>query len=110
MKLPNRDKATVFRSKLIKYLLSETHPHGRSKARFFLNAGFKASNAQALSKVLKNVAQNADVASKVSSLHGQKYVLDAIIDSPTGKTVKVRTIWIIDKGQKRPRFVTAYPV
>ena len=110
MKLPNRNKATVPTNKLTKYLLSETHPRGKSKARFFLDAGFKTSNYSALSKALKKVAQNADVTGKVSSVHGEKYVLDAMIESPTGKTMKVRTIWIIDKGQKRPRFVTAYPV
>jgi len=25
-------------------------------------------------------------------------------------SIRIRTIWIIEKGQERPRFVTAYPV
>ena len=110
MKLPNRDKAIIPRNKLVKYLLSETHPYGKSKAKFFLSLGFKQSNVQTLSEALKIIALTAEVSKKVSSPHGEKYILDGSIESPIGKTIRTRTIWIIDKGQKRPRFVTAYPV
>lgn len=110
MKLPNRDKAVIPKDKLLKYLLSEIHPQGRSKARFFLSVGFSQLNIRALSKALKKIAKESEVNSKVSSPHGEKYVLNGDIKAPIGKTIKIRTIWIIDKGQKRPRFVTAYPV
>ena len=110
MKLPNRDKVIIPRNKLVKYLLSETHPHGKSKAKFFLKAGFKKSNARIFSKALRNIAKESEVESKIISPHGEKYVLNGIIESPIGKTMRIRTIWIIDKEQKRPRFVTAYPV
>lgn len=94
----------------MKYLLSETHPYGKSKARFFLSLGFKQSNVQALSKALKNIALTAEVSKKTSSPHGEKYILDGNIESPIEKTMRIRTIWIIEKGQKHPRFVTAYPL
>lgn len=110
MKLPNRDKAIVPKDKLVKYLLSESHPHGKSKAKFFLRLGFKQSNVQTLSNSLENIAKQSEVSSKVSSPHGEKYVLDGNIKSSIGKTIKVRTVWIIDNGLKNPRFVTAYPV
>lgn len=51
-----------------------------------------------------------DIQEAVSSMHGVKYVIDGLLQTPDGETVKVRTIWIIDKGQTRPRFVTTYPV
>lgn len=110
MKLPNRDKAFIPRNKLVDYLLSETHPHGKSKARFFLKIGFSQSNVRALSKALKNIAKESEVNNIISSTHGEKYIVDGNIESPMGKEIKIRSIWIVDKGQKRPRFVTAYPV
>lgn len=110
MKLPNRDQVVISKDKLLKYLLSETHPRGKSKARFFLKVGFKQSNVQTLSKVLEGIARTAEVANKVSSTHGEKYVLNGNIKYSIGKTIKIRTVWIIDKGLKNPPFVTAYPV
>ena len=110
MKLPNRDKVVIPKDKLLKYLLSETHPYGKSKARFFLRLGFRQSNVQTLSNALENIAKKSDVSTKVSSPHGEKYVLIGNTKSPIGKTIKIRTVWIIDKGLKNPRFVTAYPV
>lgn len=110
MKLPNRDKVVIPKDKLLKYLLSETHPHGKSKARFFLRHGFRQSNVQTLSNALENIARTAEVTNKVSTAHGEKYVLEGNIKPSIGKTIRIRTIWIIDKGRKSPRFVTAYPV
>ena len=44
MRLPNVDQATIDRAKLEGYLLSEVHPVGRFKARFFASLGFTAHN------------------------------------------------------------------
>ncbi len=48
MKLPHRDRAHVPMRKLTNYLLSPSHPVGRSKAPFFRGLGFNASDADAL--------------------------------------------------------------
>lgn len=40
MLLPNREKAYVPERKLTSYLLSLTHPVGKSKAQFFYRHGF----------------------------------------------------------------------
>ncbi len=44
MKLPHRENAYVPAAKLFDYLLSETHPVGRLKSRFFRSAGFHEGN------------------------------------------------------------------
>ena len=31
------------------------------------------------------------------------------IETPSGKTPLVRTVWIVDRGFDAPRLVTAYP-
>ena len=40
MMLPDADRARVERTKLTDYLLSLSHPDGRSKAQFFMSFGF----------------------------------------------------------------------
>ena len=38
-----------------------------------------------------------------------KHVVDGALATPHGDVVWLRTVWIIDTGLDRPRFVTAYP-
>lgn len=40
--LPNAEKAVVPRAKIVGYLLSNTHPSGKSKAEFFSSFGFSS--------------------------------------------------------------------
>jgi hypothetical protein len=109
MKLPNRENAYIPSSKLLDYLLSKTHPVGRSKAVFFRALGFYEANVDELEHGLLAIAQSEDVKEVVTTTHGTKYVIDGPLQTPDGRLVQVRTVWIIDKGQDRPRFVTAYP-
>ena len=62
-----------------------------------------------MAAALRTLAQTADVASQAESPHGRKYVIVGRIESPVGKPVAVKTIWIVDKGLDAARLVTAYP-
>ncbi len=110
MKLKNRANAYVPLSKLLDYLLYETHPIGKSKAKFFRSVGFNETNAKLLKEELLCIAQSVDIKEVISVLHGVKYVIDGMIQTPVGISIKVRTIRIIDRGHENPRFVTPYPV
>ncbi len=110
MKLPNANKIIISKEKLTDYVLSETHSTGKFKAKFFRKLGFDEINLQIFENAIRNLAKSVDVKDKVISQYGTKYVLDGKINTSFGKVVKIRTIWIIEKGQKRPRFVTVYPV
>ncbi|MDO8498572.1 MAG: hypothetical protein Q7S44_02195 [bacterium] len=113
MKLPNRKNAIISREKLINYALSETSPEGKNKAKFFRKIGFNKTDVQSFKKVIRQLAKSEEakeVKDKSLPHYGTKYILEGKINSPIGKTVTIRTIWIIDEGQKRPRLVTVYPV
>jgi len=56
LKLPNAERAQVAQEKIAGYLLSESHPVGRAKARFFRSLGFRSGNAQALRSELLRIA------------------------------------------------------
>jgi hypothetical protein len=109
MKLPNRERAIIPPDKLSGYLLSETHPDGKSKAVFFRQLGFDQQNADLLTAALLAIARENEVSRTATTLHGTKYVIEGPISGPGGKLARIRTVWIVDRGRTTPRFVTAYP-
>jgi hypothetical protein len=109
MNLPHCEKAYVPRQKLTEYMLSETHPVGRSKAQFLRAAGFNERNVDLLERALLAIARGEEVIETVPSSYGEKFVVDGMLATPDGSLLRVRTIWILEHGDNRPRFVTAYP-
>lgn len=109
MKLQNKENAYIPTAKLLNYLLSETHPIGKSKARYLRSMGFNETNVNLLKERLIAIAKSENVKETISSSHGVKYVIDGLLQTPVGISTQIRTIWVIEKGQERPRFVTAYP-
>lgn len=110
MKLPNRKKAYIAKTKLTEYILSETHPVGSSKAKFFRVLGFDEENVGELMKAFKDIALAGQIVESRESIYGINYSVDAEIKAPIGKKVMITTVWFIKKGGKIPSFVTAYPV
>ncbi|MEM1041982.1 MAG: DUF6883 domain-containing protein [Bacteroidota bacterium] len=47
-------------------------------------------------------------AKDTESPHGMKYVVDGDLPTPSGHSVRVRTVWIVDPTDPRPRLITAY--
>lgn len=110
MKIPNSQKAVVPLSKISNYLLSETHAIGKSKARFLQALGFNVSNKNLLKEKLLAIARTTDIKESISTPYGIKYIVEGLLEAPNKTVVKVRTIWIIEKEENNPRFVTAYPL
>ncbi len=109
MKLPNRQNAFIPPQKLTDYLLAETHAVGKSKARFFRAHGFQDENVASLAKELLALARENEIEEKKASPHGTKYLVRGTLKTPKGTFVSVLTVWIIEHGKERPRFITAYP-
>ena len=70
MRIPNAEQAQVDPEKLQGYLLSETHPVGRSKAKFFRGIGFDESNAWILEQGLIEIAKTEEIVETAPSVHG----------------------------------------
>jgi hypothetical protein len=70
----------------------------------------KNPNVYLLKQGLMAIAQSEDIAEAIKTPCGIKYVVEGLIQTPVGISIRMRTIWIVDKQQMRPRFVTAYPV
>ncbi len=110
MKLPFSARARVERNKIVEYLLSVSHPDGRSKARFFARFGFSLEKWRAFERALKKHGKSHDVSASVESQHGTRYSIDGPLETPDGRNPKVRTVWVLAKRSKSPRLVTAYPI
>jgi len=110
MNVPNWERAYVPERKVRDYLLSLSHPVGKSKARFFRGLGFDEATVDQLREELRGVIQRAHVEETERTSHGTKYVVVGSIRSPNGEDVTIRTVWMIEEeGPDAPRFVTAYP-
>jgi hypothetical protein len=109
MVLPHRESAYIPPAKLTGYLLSETHPVGRFKARLFYAAGYDPTNAQSLERALIDIAHEQEVTDTISTSYGTIYVIDGTLQTPMGIDLQIRTVWIIVSGESSPRLVTAYP-
>lgn len=110
MKLPNAHLAIVEREKITEYLLSAVHRYGASKARFFVEFGFRVDDWAALARALCEHGQQNDVSSETETGFGPRYDVDGPLKTPEGRTPRVRTVWQVDQGQVAPRLITAYPL
>jgi hypothetical protein len=109
MHLPNKEQVVVEAEKVRDYLLNEAHPDGYGKAEFFSAKGFHQENWYELADALRQLAREGIVMKSMTSSHGQKYIVDGLVKTPSGQTVLLRTVWIVDVGVDTPRLVTAYP-
>ena len=110
MQLPNANAAIVPRNKLGNYLLDLAHPIGGGKARFFLSFGFRREEWNLLADAFRKHAQENPVANSLSDADGVTYLIEGPLETPSHRSPRVRTIWLIETGQVAPRFITAYPL
>jgi hypothetical protein len=108
MKLPNGEYAIVTLAKLRDYSLNLEHDTGKHKARVFLSAlGLKTIDAEWFREKLLEQAATAEVTPKAPTRFGDLYVLDFELRRAE-KAAKVRSTWIILKGEQVPRLVPCF--
>jgi hypothetical protein len=110
MKLPNPDQLLVEREKIVDYLLNPAHRYGASKARFFLEFGFRLDAWEQLAAALREHGQTHEVARETETGFGPRYAVEGELNTPSGRRSRVRTVWQMDKGAVAPRLISAYPL
>jgi uncharacterized protein DUF6883 len=109
VRLPGFEKARIEPEKLHGYLLSDSHPVGRLKSDFFRSLGFRRTEWPRLEASIRTfIARHKAVAGE-DTPYGRKYVDSGRLDGPAGRSARVKTVWIVLRGEALPRFVTAYP-
>ncbi len=107
--LPHADHAIVDDAKVCDYLLSDTHPVGRFKARVFRSLGYTVESWIRLRDDLLHHGQTGTVQRIESSAYGMKVVISATLKGPNGASRPFRTIWLIPDHSNQPRLITAFP-
>ncbi len=109
MKLPYLENVMIPDTKLTKYLLNLEHDDGKSKAVFFIMMGFSLDKWELLRDVLLRHAQY-DVTSTLQTSRGTHYVIEGVIETPSGRYPNIRTVWALEDNSIIPRLITAYPL
>ena len=109
MKVLNCQNAHIPVEKIEDYLLSKTHPIGKTKAHFFNQVGYTLQNRNLLINDFHTIVKENSVANKIETEFGTKYLVKGSIGERFGNRVGVVTVWIIEEGTSFPRFITAYP-
>ena len=108
MKL-SEDDAVIAAEKLIDYILSSNHPEGRSKAAYLSQMGYNQGNWQVLEQDLRKQHLSCDAKEGSLSPYGKKYEILAPLTGPNGKTMWIRSIWIVRHGENMARLITIIP-
>jgi uncharacterized protein DUF6883 len=110
MKLPGVEKAEIHSAKIVSYLLSTTHPAGKSKASFFMEFGFSADKWEELAAALKQHAIDNEVARQEKTAFGTRYIVEGRLKAADGTWLNIRSAWFIHEPGEAPKFVTAHPL
>lgn len=108
MKLPNADRAVVDIEKLRDYCLNADHPRGRHKARLFAAVlGLTAQGAHELRDALLHAARTQEATPAEQDSYGDRYLVEFMMSGPAGRA-KVRSGWIVRRGEDFPRLTSCY--
>ncbi|MGH7175937.1 MAG: DUF6883 domain-containing protein [Tepidisphaeraceae bacterium] len=108
MLLPRGDRARVDDRKLLQYILSPTHAHGRTHVLLFEQLlGINLSNADVLRSALLQAARSGDATLAEASNFGTKFEIRFSLQGPRGQYT-VLSVWLIESDNDSPRLVTAY--
>ena len=109
MRLPNGEQAVVDLRKINDYLLSFSHPDGRTKARFFCSHGFATERPEELGAALRRHALENSVRLSRRNVFGNIHTVWGPLRTPDGRNPVIDSVWIIEFGAESPRLITAYP-
>ena len=104
MKLPADSE--IARIKATQYLLKLREEDDKSK--FLAQAGYTAAHAEKLLQDLRGLlAADAEFVQKTE--YGDKYQICGTLTGPNGRTLRVTSIWMIERATGKTKFVTLYP-
>lgn len=94
--------------KLTTYLLNLEHSRGRSKAKFFIDHGFRSDQPKVLQAALAQHPATNTVSTVKPSAWGDRFAIRCNLATPDGRNPCILTVWISEAGRP-PRLLTAYP-
>lgn len=109
-RLPGAERAYIESVKLTEYLLNLDHPIGGDKAVYFIGCGFHRDAWRVMESALLAHAKEGEVVKVEEMQYGPIYAVEGPLRTPDGRNPRIRSAWMIGLKDRRPRFVTAYPL
>ncbi|WP_442919277.1 DUF6883 domain-containing protein [Methylobacterium sp. SyP6R] len=97
--------------KISGYLPKLSHPNGGPKARYFINCGFDPFEPNLLAAALlahPTLPSSVSQPPKVT-IYDVRFLFGGPIESPTGLTGRVTSVWQVLPSDSVGRLITAYP-
>lgn len=105
MKLP--PSAIIAESKVTGYLL-KWRPED-DKSQFLAQAGYNLEDPDLLVHDIRKQLLPCEAELIEQTEYGPKYLIRGSLAGPNGHTLRVRTVWMIDKASGEARFITLFP-
>lgn len=104
-RLPNYQRAVILGDKVKNYLLNPDKSNG--KAEFFRALGYTMKDARRFSRdIRQGLKENKALVFEPNKYGNVMY--NVTMNLGTTTKTPVLTVWQIDKGTNKPRFITAY--
>lgn len=109
MKLCELFELYISDDKLLKYLLSGSQIRSTDKSKLFLWLGFTTESYLLLKHELLTIATLNEVDAIKENEYGIIYIINGKVQTPSGRSILLQTVWHVLDESKIARFVTAYP-
>lgn len=107
-RLPHYKQAIIPQKKIGNYLLNPENPNSGGKPKFFKSIGYNMKGESRLIRDIRTgIATNPAKEYEPNEYGRVNY--EVVMKLGVTRKADVITIWAIDKGEKIPRFITAYP-
>lgn len=107
--MPNPHLLRVEISKITDYLLNLDHAAGHGKAKFFREAGFSENLVNEMIEAFRLHAKTNKIAQVVDHQYGLKIIVECFMETPSGRSYCIRSVWNDHLDGKPPKLVTALP-
>lgn len=77
-------------------------PTGGTRQSFSAASDLRSSQWQVLAEALRTVGISNPVGATVESSFGTRYTVDGSLQTPDGRSPRVRTVWILEPGTPGP--------
>lgn len=104
-------KLFIDRRKIEHYLLNRNHPDGGGKAKFFYSFGFDIRNTKIFEKALiTHYLLYNEECEVMESEFGSKFIIKGDLETPIGRSVLLKSIWLKPHDSEIIKLVTVYPI
>jgi hypothetical protein len=75
-----------------------------------MSLGFAINALDILEGAIIDHAVLNDVTKVIETEFGRKYLVEGMIETPSGRSIPVRSVWVKEMKEEIIKFVTLYPI